>query len=151
MKSLNSSSSFFGTWYPCSSVKFVVICSFCFTVPIEAPINVSVTANPSCGIMLTWERPPPEQDNGLLVHYHVIIIETQIQYFANGTELRGMDQFLNRTYNVSEGHTQLVDMLNPGYNYTVRIAAATQPGIGPFSDPITIMTCEYEFLYAYSS
>ena len=88
--------------------------------------------------MLTWERPSPEEENGLLVCYHVIILETQIIYFNNGTELRGMEQFLNRTYNVSEGRMQLIDMLQSAHNYTVRIAAATGPGIGPFSDPITV-------------
>ena len=33
-------------------------------------------------------------------------------------------------------YMQLVDMLHPSYNYTVRIAAATAAGIGPFSDPM---------------
>ena len=101
--------------------------------------------------MLTWERPSSEEENGLLVCYHVIILETQILSFNNGTQFRGMEQFLNRTYNVSEGRTQLIDMLQPTYNYTVRIAAATEPGIGPFSDPITVqINGEYKFLYAVS-
>ena len=90
--------------------------------------------------MLTWERPPVEDENGLLVDYHVIVIETQIHYMDDGTELRGMNQFLNRTYNVSVGRMQLIDDLHPDYNYTVRIAAATEPGIGPFSDPVTVRT-----------
>jgi len=34
----------------------------------------------------------------------------------------------------------LIDMLHPDYNYTVRIAAATGPGIGPFSNAITVRT-----------
>ena len=92
--------------------------------------------------MLTWERPSQEQENGLLVRYHVIVMETQIHYFDNGTEITGMQRYLNRTYNVSEGRTQLIDSLHPDYNYTVRIAAATEPGIyiGPFSNPITVRT-----------
>ena len=101
--------------------------------------------------MLIWERPSPEEENGLLVRYHVIILETQILYFNNGTEFRGMEQFLNRTYNVLEGRRQLIDMLQPAYNYTVRIAAATEPGIGSFSDSITVqINGEYNFLYAVS-
>jgi len=111
-----------------------------YTVPTEAPRNVSVTVNSSRSIMLTWERPSPEQENGLLVQYHVIVIETQIHYTDNGTEITGMQTYLNRTYNISEGRTQLIDMLHPDYNYTVRIAAATEPGIGPFSDAITVRT-----------
>ena len=90
--------------------------------------------------MLEWERPPLEEENGLLVRYHVIIIQTEIHYTDNGTEITGMETYLNTTYNVSESRTQLIDGLHPDYNYTVRIAAATEPGIGPFSDAITNRT-----------
>ena len=117
----------------------ISLVSYC-TVPTEVPQNVTVTVNSSRSIMLTWERPPVEKENGLLLVYHVIVIETQIHYMDNGTELRGMNQFLNRTYNVSVGRMQLIDGLHPDYNYTVRIAAATEPGIGPFSHDITVRT-----------
>ena len=106
-----------------------------------------MTVESSRSIMLTWERPLPENENGLLVHYHVIVVETQIHYMDNGTEITGMQTYLNRTYNVSEGRSQLIEMLHPDYNYTVRIAAATGVGIGPFSDAITIRTgMDGEFL-----
>ena len=91
--------------------------------------------------MLTWERPPVEEENGLLVDYHVIVIETQIHYADNGTEITGMQRYLNTTYNVSEGRMQLIDeSIHPDYNYTVRIAAATESRIGPFSDAVTVRT-----------
>ena len=96
--------------------------------------------NSSRSIMLIWERPPPEEENGLLLMYHVIVIETQIYYTDDGEEIRGIQTYLNTTYNVSEGREQLIDMLHPDYNYTVSIAAATGPGKGPFSDPITVRT-----------
>ena len=110
------------------------------TVPVGAPRNVSVIVESSRSIMLTWERPLLEEENDLLLNYHVIVIETQIHYTDDGVEITGMQIYLNRTYNVSEGRTQLIDMLHPDYNYTVRIAAATEPGIGPFSDAITVRT-----------
>ena len=110
------------------------------TVPTEVPRNVSVMVDSSRSIMLTWERPPMEEENGLLLIYHVIVIETQIHYTDNGEEIRGMERYVNRTYDVSEGRAQLIDLLHPDYNYTVSIAAATEPGIGPFSDPITERT-----------
>ena len=69
-------------------------------------------------------------------------METQILYLDNGTTITRMGNNFNRTYNVSEGRVQSVDTLHPSYNYTVRIAAATAAGIGPFSDPITVMTLE---------
>ena len=90
--------------------------------------------------MLSWEQPSPEEENGLLISYHVIVIETQIHYMDNGTEITGMQTYLNTTYNVSEGRRQLIDDLHPDYNYTVRVAAATEVGIGPFSDPVTNRT-----------
>ena len=99
-----------------------------------------MTINSSRSIMLTWERPLPENENGLLVCYHVIVMETQIHYMDDGTEITGMQRYLNRTYNVSEGRSQIIDMLHPDYNYTFMIAAATEPGIGPFSDPVTNRT-----------
>ena len=110
------------------------------TVPTEVPGNVSVTVNSSRSIMLTWERPPPEEENGLLLVYHVIVIETQIYYLDNGTTTMLTEAYLNTTYNVSEGRSQLIDELHPDYDYTVSIAAATEPGIGPFSDDITVRT-----------
>ena len=111
-----------------------------YTVPTEAPRNVSVTINSSRSIMLTWERPSLEEENGLLVRYHVVVMETQIHYMDDGTEITGMQRYLNRTYNVSEGRAQIIDDLHPDYNYTVMIAAVTGPGIGPFSDPVTNRT-----------
>ena len=98
--------------------------------------------------MLTWERPSPEEENGLLLVYHVIVIETQIYYLDDGTTTMPMETYLNRTYNVSEGRTELIDELHPDYDYTVSIAAATEPGIGPFSDNITVRTyMDGELLY----
>ena len=96
--------------------------------------------NSSRRIILSWERPPPEEENGVLLVYHVIIIETQIYYLDDGAVTTPMKAYLNTTYNVSEGRSQLIDGLHPDYNYTVRIAAATEPGIGPFNYPNTVRT-----------
>ena len=103
-------------------------------------MNISLVVASSHSLMLEWERPSQENENGLLVCYHVIVIETQIHYMDDGTEITGMQRYLNRTYNVSEGRSQLIETLHPDYNYTVRIAAATEVGIGPFSDPVTNRT-----------
>ena len=99
-----------------------------------------MTVESSSSITLTWERPSPEEENGLLLVYHVIIIETQIHYTDNGSEITGLQTYLNMTFDVSEGRSQLIDMLHPDYNYTFRIAAATGSGIGPFSEAITNRT-----------
>jgi len=113
-----------------------------FIAPTETPLNVSVTVETSRSITLSWDQPSLEEQNGILTMYHVIIMETQILYLDDGTVITAMGNNFNRTYNVSEGRMQLVDMLHPSYNYTVRIAAATAVRIGVFSDPITVMTLE---------
>ena len=120
------------------------------TVPTEVPVNFVAAVETSRSIMLSWEPPSLEEQNGLLVQYHVIVMETQILYLDNGTVISQMGMNFNRTYNVSEGRTQLIDMLHPSYNYTVRIAAATVVGIGPFSNPITVMTLEDGELHTFS-
>jgi len=112
------------------------------SVPAEAPLIISLFVKSSSNITLLWKPPSLEEHNGLLVQYHVIVMETQIVYLDNGAVISQMGMNFNRTYNVSEGRTQLIDMLHPSYNYTVRIAAATVVGIGPFSDPITVRTLE---------
>ena len=117
-------------------------CFVCYTVTDDIPSNVTVTVESSQSIMLMWKPPSLEGQNGFIIRYHVIVMETQILYLDNGTVISQMGMNFNRTYNVSEGRTQLIDMLHPSYNYTVRIAAATVVGIGPFSDPITVMTLE---------
>ena len=105
-----------------------------------APLNVSIFNISSRSFILSWNPPLIGEQNGILIHYNVSIMETQIHYTDNGTEIRGMERYLNRTYNVSAGRRQTIDMLHPDYNYTVRIAAVTGPGVGPFSDAITIRT-----------
>ena len=132
--SVNMTNTSIINWY------LLLFLPFHFTVPTEVPGNVNVTVNSSRSIMLTWERPSLEEENGLLVRYHVIVIETQIHYNDDGVEITRMERYLNRTYNVSEGRAQLIDSLHPDYNYTVRIAAATEPGIGPFSNATTVRT-----------
>jgi len=91
---------------------------------------------------LSWNPPIHLDQNGKLTVYHVTILETRTLYLDNGTVISQTGDDFNRTYNVSEGRIQLIDMLHPSYNYTVRITAATVVGIGPFSDPITVMTLE---------
>ena len=57
------------------TIAMYIYTLFYHTVPTEAPRNVRVTINSSRSIMLTWERPSQENENGLLVLYHVIVME----------------------------------------------------------------------------
>ena len=109
-----------------------------YIVPSMEPQNVSIFTILSRSFMLSWNPPLIGEQNGILICYHVIVIETQIRYTDDGAKITGNQRYLNRTYNTSKGCTQLIDMLHPDYNYTVRIAAATEPGIGPFSNAVTV-------------
>jgi len=76
-----------------------------------------------------------------VVRYHVIIEESQVVYINNQT-VTVLGNTVNRTYDVSDSHAQLIDKLMANHNYTVRIAAATIVGIGPFSEAVTVKTLE---------
>lgn len=108
-------------------------------IRIEDSLSFELTAMSSSSILLTWE--PFQQNNGV-IRYHVIISETQILYSNDGTVTSVMGTNINRTYEVSEGHLQLIDMLHPNYIYSFRMAVTTTSGISSFSAPQTVTTLE---------
>ena len=67
-----------------------------------------------------------------------MITETQILYLEDGTTISQGMISANFTYNATESHTQILDMLHPSYNYTVTMAAVTNVGKSPYSEPIPI-------------
>lgn len=78
----------------------------------------------------------------------MIIEESQIVHVNNQT-VTVMGNNANRTYDISASRTQLIDNLQADHLYTVRIAAATSIGIGPFSEAITVKTLEDGKLLVY--
>ena len=69
-------------------------------------------------------------------------METQVLHMNDGAVISSVGGDVNITFNVTGSRAQLIDMLHPSYNYTVRMAAATSVGIGPFSAPVTATTLE---------
>ena len=67
-----------------------------------------------------------------------MITETQILYLEDGTIISPRTMSINFTYNATESHTQTLDMLHPSFNYTVTMAAVTNVGKSPYSEPITV-------------
>ena len=65
-----------------------------------------------------------------------------MSYLDNGTVVYTAGDDVNVTFNVTSHRAQWIDMLHPNYNYTVRMAAVTSVGIGPFSAPVTATTLE---------
>lgn len=74
----------------------------------------------------------------MITHYDVMITETQILYLEDGTIMSPRTMSINFTYNATESRTQIFDMLHPSYNYTVTMAAVTNIGKSPYSEPITV-------------
>lgn len=102
------------------------------------PPTVTLTVQSSNTITLSWEPPVLSQLNGVITHYDVMITETQILYLEDGTIMSPRTMSINFTYNATESRTQIFDMLHPSYNYTVTMAAVTNIGKGPYSEPITV-------------
>ena len=109
--------------------------------PTEVPLNIQLAAESPYDIRLSWDPPLLEQQNGQLIRYHIFIKESQLVYVNNRTfAVPGDDR--NMTFDITESRIQLINNLLPNHNYTVRIAAATNAGIGPFSTAITVTTPE---------
>ena len=67
-----------------------------------------------------------------------MITETQIWYLENGTIISQQAMSINITYNATDSRTQIFDVFYPSYNYTVTMAAITNVGKSPYSEPITV-------------
>lgn len=113
-----------------------------FIVPSEAPLNVQATAESPNSISLSWDPPSLNQQNGQLVHYRIIIMETQILHLNDGRVVTTTGLYSNGTYDTLESREKVLGMLHPSYNYTIKIAAATRAGLGVYSMSITVKTQE---------
>ena len=82
----------------------------------------------SSAVIVTWQPPPPEHQNGIVTAYVVSV------------SLEGNDT-TPQYYNTTSLSLTLVGLL-PFSTYTVAVAAETDIGRGPFSTSFTIHTPE---------
>lgn len=75
---------------------------------------------------MSWEPPPDDQWNGVIV-----------QYVIHVAEIGGENFYLNVTFS-----STMVTSLSPYTTYWFFIAAETSAGRGPFSSAITVQTDE---------
>ena len=100
---------------------------FTISVPSGPPQNLSLTANSSRSLVLSWMEPLPHEVNGLIVHYTITI-----------TSSVG-----NTTVQVGSNRTSLtIGSLRPYTAYTCIVSAHTIIGQGPFSRGTTLTTPE---------
>ena len=114
------------------SVSFWCIHHLSLTVPSGPPLMFNAIAQSSQSIILVWEPPSPEDQNGLIVGYTINItdLETGERY-----------QHLSTSTNITIGS------LTPFTTYICIIAARTNIGIGPFSTVVTVQTLEDGMCY----
>lgn len=88
-------------------------------VPSSAPMNVTLLSIFSTNFTLWWLPPPPEDRNGIIVEYQLIV-----------TRLSTLESVLLNTSKTEILVTNLV----PYSEYEVIIAALTREGSGPYTD-----------------
>ena len=97
------------------------------TVPTSPPLNVSGSAINSTAIIIGWELPAMDGQNGNITSYSLILTEV-----ATNT---------STTHNQSGVHIELViAYLHPYYEYECQIAAETAIGRGPYGDTVITRT-----------
>ncbi|XP_063059338.1 roundabout homolog 1 [Engraulis encrasicolus] len=93
-------------------------------VPSAPPQGLSVTmpVDRNDTVRLSWGPPPHDAHNGIIQGYQVWCVQSDDQQFFNWT----VD---------SATHSLEIDILHPGKQYWVRVAAVNGAGIGAKSDP----------------
>ena len=101
----------------------MLLLCFCLAVPTGPPQAVGVRSENSTTLVLSWQPPAPENQNGIIVHYVVNITEMETGRLLSFTAV-------NMT-------TLSVPMLHPFYTYTCIVAAVTV-GVGPYSTTVEV-------------
>ena len=95
-------------------------------MPTGSPTSIIANVVGSTYVVISWNPPDFDLQNGLIGYYTVSVTEQQT----------------GSVFWFSETTTQItVDGLHPYYHYTLRVAAVTI-AVGPFSDPVTIQLLE---------
>ena len=81
----------------------------------------------STAIIISWQPPAIEDQNGQIRSYNIVVVEV-------------LSQAQMMHYTVGAEHNQLlVDMLHPHHSYETSVAATTV-ATGVFSNPVTVTT-----------
>lgn len=94
-------------------------------MPDEAPSQMEARLLNSTAVYLKWKPPPPQTLNGELQGY-------RIEVRSNNTDTK------TDIVTVGTAPTLLLGNLTSGVSYSVRVAATTRAGVGPFSLPAVL-------------
>ena len=101
----------------------VMLCMYVPTVPSLPPQNVTVTSTDPASLRVTWQLPSE------IIYHNGPIIGHVIQY----RRVESNDMMMNMI--VDSGTTHTISGLVACTKYSVRVAAKTINGTGPFSEP----------------
>jgi len=104
----------------------LLYCCYIHTVPSSYPTNPTGSATNSRTVVLSWNSPPSDQQNGIIREYRVNITEV-----ATGRMFQ----------RVSATTTIEITSLHPFYIYEWKVSAFTV-GEGPYTSMLTISTPE---------
>ena len=97
---------------------------FALTAPSAPPANITITEVTAFSLLLRWDPPPFEHQNGILRQYHINITEENT----------------GRDFQIRSPTTEFrVQFLHPHYSYSLTVAALTTT-IGPSSYPLQVVT-----------
>ena len=103
------------------------MCLSSLVVPSSPPQNLTVEALDSRTVILKWNSPSIDQQNGIIREYLVKVTESE-------SETEMLHQVPTNSLNITG--------LHPYYTYQIRIAAVTRAA-GPFTETKTVRTLEY--------
>ncbi|KAH0623226.1 hypothetical protein JD844_031302 [Phrynosoma platyrhinos] len=95
------------------------------SAPPQAVTVVTVGTSNSTSISISWEPPPPAEQNGIIQDYQVWCLGNESRYH------------INKTVDGTVHSTVLLGLV-PGMVYRTEVAAATSAGVGVRSAPVTI-------------
>ncbi|XP_070621774.1 roundabout homolog 3 isoform X2 [Erythrolamprus reginae] len=95
------------------------------SAPPQGVSVVTVGTSNSTSISISWEPPPPGEQNGIIQDYRVWCLGNESRYH------------INKTVDGTMRSTVLMGLV-PGMIYRTEVAAATSAGIGVRSAPVTI-------------
>ena len=110
------------------SLDFELNFSLLFTAPTGPPLNLTASNVSPDSILLSWDPPSADEQNGEIILYYINIVE---EFSSDGGA-----QLTSHTNSLE------ITNLNPFTTYFIEAAAATLVGTGPFTTSITVTTLE---------
>ena len=112
-------------------IFFIIICNFSITVPSQPPRGFTLAATTSESITASWQLPPKDSRNGIIIGYKLF-------YKEKGSSGAGSSKLINS----QATRSQEVTGLDKYTEYEFQILAFTSVGDGPKSTVVYEKTKE---------